>query len=530
MGNSVKMSGLKSLVLLLLLNSVTGQSNEIKKKYLKSLKLRENVKNFDPDRDLFYASLFEYFDDIDREALDENNADVTVIVRLARIYSIAFYDANVPYTGNFKSILTNIPRRPNEEHTMRNKNTAIIYAWYRVMLGAMPQMKERIIQMIEDIGFDPYDNTENTYTPIGIGNTVGNNIVQWSYSDGINQLGDFNGQKYNRKSFKNTIDYKPINTAEELNDPSRWQPSIESDGKGRFFSQMFITPHFGKAKPYTFEDPDTYKVAPHGRRLRNTRDRRIYKQTTDEVLEYSAALTDEQKIKTQFFEDKVVSVLMAIGYTAMSRGLGIDGFTVLSLLTDIALWDTLIVVWNEKIRWDAVRPWTALKYLYGNKALTAWGGPYNGTVNDIPADQWMSYLPSPDHPEYPSATAGLCYTFASAMRTYLGDDNLDWTVTLPKGSSRIEPGSVPAQDIVTTYDTFSDFAYECGQSRLWAGVHYQDAVDNIKVVATKIGKDAAKYMETLAGKFQENFDEEAFAEGNDDFDDIEPFAEGEPRG
>ena len=56
------------------------------------------------------------------------------------------------------------------------------------MLGAMPQVKDRIVQMIEDIGFDPNDDTEDTTTPIGIGNTVGNRIVEWSYSDGANQV------------------------------------------------------------------------------------------------------------------------------------------------------------------------------------------------------------------------------------------------------------------------------------------------------------------------------------------------------
>ena len=56
------------------------------------------------------------------------------------------------------------------------------------MLGAMPQVKDRIVQMIEDIGFDPNDDTEDITTPIGIGNTVGNRIVEWSYSDGANQV------------------------------------------------------------------------------------------------------------------------------------------------------------------------------------------------------------------------------------------------------------------------------------------------------------------------------------------------------
>ena len=59
---------------------------------------------------------------------------------------------------------------------------------YRVMLGAMPQVKERIVQMMEDIGFDPFNDSEDTVTPIGIGNKVGNHIVEWSYSDGVNQV------------------------------------------------------------------------------------------------------------------------------------------------------------------------------------------------------------------------------------------------------------------------------------------------------------------------------------------------------
>ena len=38
--------------------------------------------------------------------------------------------------------------------------------------------------------------------------------------------------------------------------------------------------------------------------------------------------------------------------------------------------------------------------------LNAWGGPYNGTVYDIPASEWTSYLPVANHPEYPSASTG----------------------------------------------------------------------------------------------------------------------------
>jgi hypothetical protein len=105
--------------------------------------------------------------------------------------------------------------------------------------------------------------------------------------------------------------------------------------------------------------------------------------------------------------------------------------------------------------------------------LTAWGGPYNGTVYDIPANEWRHYLPVANHPEYPSASAGACVAHMSAMQKFLGSDALNWDVTFEQGSSRIEPGALPARNMTFRISTFSQFAEECGQSRLWAGVHFQ---------------------------------------------------------
>ena len=160
----------------------------------------------------------------------------------------------------------------------------------------------------------------------------------------------------------------------------------------------------------------------------------------------------------------------------------------------MAIFDTMIVVWKEKRRWDAVRPFSAIKYLYGDQKLTAWGGPFRGIVNDIPASQWTSYLPVADHPEYPSATTGACVAHAETMRTFLGDDDLSWDVTFEAGESRIEPGALPAYNQTYRLQTFSDFAYQCGESRMWAGVHFQDAIDVIKPIATEIGQLAARFV------------------------------------
>ena len=36
----------------------------------------------------------------------------------------------------------------------------------------------------------------------------------------------------------------------------------------------------------------------------------------------------------------------------------------------MAIFDTMIIVWKEKRRWDAVRPFSAIRYLYGDQVLT----------------------------------------------------------------------------------------------------------------------------------------------------------------
>jgi hypothetical protein len=59
---------------------------------------------------------------------------------------------------------------------------------YRVLLGIIPKETERIVQMMVDLGLNPDDNHEDEYTPIGIGNLCGNNVVADRNNDGANQV------------------------------------------------------------------------------------------------------------------------------------------------------------------------------------------------------------------------------------------------------------------------------------------------------------------------------------------------------
>ena len=135
-------------------------------------------------------------------------------------------------------------------------------------------------------------------------------------------------------------------------------------------------------------------------------------------------------------------------------------------------------------------------YIYGDEPVRAWAGPGRGT-RDIPASQWRSYLPEADHPEYPSGSTCGCFAQAQAMRRFTGTDELNWSITFPAGSSRIEPGITPKTDIVLHFPTWTDFAQNCGQSRAWGGVHFQAAVDASAAICSDFGDMAYDYFSTL---------------------------------
>ena len=219
------------------------------------------------------------------------------------------------------------------------------------------------------------------------------------------------------------------------------------------------------------------------------------------MLEASANLTDEQKLKAELFDNKILSLGFSAVFAAQSQGLSLLDFIQLDFLTNMAAFDAGVVIWKEKRKHDAVRPFSAIRHVYGTEAVTAWGGPGQGAVFDLPANEWRSYLEEADHPEYPSASACFCMAHAQAARLFLGSDELGYPVDRPAGSSDVEPGITPAADTTLVFPTWTDFAADCGQSRVWAGVHFQSAVDESVKLCNVFGDHAYDYVVSLIDGF-----------------------------
>jgi hypothetical protein len=428
------------------------------------------------------------------QAVSPTGADATLVVDYTMLLEVSWFDAIAPYHPTAVGINSNLGRRPASEATTRNRNIAIIYASYQVLSAHLPQFRADWRAMVTAAGLDPDDTQQDTTTAVGIGNLAGRKVIENRTHDGLNRFGEESG-RYNQQRYADYTGYRPVNTAYQLPDPSRWQPTVVPAGNGIFTVQQFVTPQMGRTRPYSYRHPSQFTVAPP--RNSDHLDQRAYQRQADEVLRASARLTDQQKIAAEFFNNKFLSLGETAGAAALQTGNVQDVEKTVHYIATavIADFDVTIATWYFKRRFDTVRPISAIRHLYGDQPVTAWGGPGKGTVTDIPASQWRPYLNTADHPEYPSGSASLCLSFAEASRSFFGTDTIRITHQRPAGSSAVEPGVTPATDLTLTWNSWSEFAADCGMSRLWAGVHFRSAIEEAASYAPAIGRGAYEFVQ-----------------------------------
>ncbi|MBK1700044.1 hypothetical protein CKO41_10400 [Thiococcus pfennigii] len=436
--------------------------------------------------------------------------DAPLVLRTTTLITNAWFDAIAPYSG-WTGIYSNLGNLPGGDS---ERNIALLYASHEVLLSLMPQFAADWDGILVGFGLDPHDDVIDD-SPAGVGNRAGAALVAAREHDGMNQLGDANGSLYNRRPYADSTGYTPVNKGERLINPRRWQPDTLTTGNGLFVTQQFVTPQWAETQPYSYSEPTltapfpwkSYAVRPNGAALPP------YKAQADEVLAVQAALTDRQKLLAEFFDDKIHSLGFSTLAATLALGLDLEQFVQLDFLVNAAAFDTGITVWDNKRRYDAVRPFSAIAYLYPETTITAWGGPGEGTVTDITGAEWRPYLQTANHPEYPSASASFCRAHATATRLYLEQiiglapdaaNNLSyWTpaipiagapLSVPTGKSLIEPGVTPAADTILGWDTWDEFSEDCGISRLWGGVHFFDSIPAGQDIGEQIGTEVFNWL------------------------------------
>ena len=134
--------------------------------------------------------------------------------------------------------------------------------------------------------------------------------------------------------------------------------------------------------------------------------------------------------------------------------------------------------------------------------IRSWGGPGKGTV-EMDGARWIPYqaatFPTPPFPDYVSGHSTYSAAAARILALWAGNDRFGDSVTLPAGSSKIEPGTAPAHPVVLSWPTFTDAADEAGLSRRYGGIHFRaaDLAGRLlgRFVATEAWRKAASYFD-----------------------------------
>ncbi len=417
----------------------------------------------------------------------------TVTARALGILHTATYDAWAAYDPvAVGTRLLGSLRRPDSEQTPENKSKAISFAAYRVLTDLFPDPANATFynSQMSDLGYDPNDTSTDTSTPQGIGNVAAQAVIDFRHHDGANQLGDSpNGTL--GVPYSDTTSYQPVNTWQTVSDPWRWQPlcvplvAYGTPCTSPSATQKPLTPQWGTITPFGIDPashmPYELEQLPGPPKLADG----SYDPTDiDIALRDTSSLTDAQKAKAEYWADGPQSEFppghMATFAQALSRMRHdtLDQDAKLFFALGNALMDASISAWSCKYlpQDNFVRPITGIRERYKNQQVTSWLGPGKG-FGHVLGQNWQPYqalnVVTPPFPEYVSGHS----TFSAAGRTILiyffGTDNFNAKVTIPAGSSKIEPGITPARNVVLSWKTLTDAADEAGWSRRWGGIHFE---------------------------------------------------------
>ena len=482
-------------------------------------------------------------------AIRSNPPSPTVISYKLYLVHEAMFDAWSLYDGAAVPTVVLDPalRRPSSEHSDANKAAAVSQAAYHMLIRLFPDYEHdthAFSNLLHRLGYEAVDAADAT--PAGTGFRAAQAVIASRADDGSNAENDYTDVTSSRYPYL----FEALNSADpEANnapghsgfDPNHWQPLrvptgevVSEDGfplidpadPASYHDQTFVTPHWGAVTPFALTSGDQFRPPPPpqmgssapytdalGQTMTNDE---AYRKQFNQVLEYSANLTDYHKCIAEYWADGPRTETPPGHWNALAHGISqrdrhtLDDDVKLYFALNGAIFDASIAAWEAKRAYDFVRPASALRHLYAGQMITAWGGPGLGTQT-ILGDTWRPYqsltFVTPAFPEYASGHSTFSAAAADVLTRYTGSDRFYDGVTVlqddfngdgipdllgqylvPVGGNRFEAS--PSEVVVLQWETFQDAADEAAISRLYGGIHVQDGDRHGRVMGKQIGAQA----------------------------------------
>ncbi|MEM7592222.1 MAG: vanadium-dependent haloperoxidase [Cyanobacteria bacterium P01_A01_bin.83] len=482
-----------------------------------------------------------------QEAVINTSPGPTVASRAYAMVHTAAFDAWAAYDPT--AIATQLGddlQRPEAEITEANKTEAISFAAYRVLTELFPDQVEIFDDLMRELGFDPENTTTDVTTAAGIGNVSAQALLEFRREDGSNQTGE-NPEGILGVPYSDITGYEPSNLAGDAINIELWTPElvpIDAEPGSEIRIQNFLTPQWGDVTPFALEsgaqfrpeapepfllvdgevdlDAQTITLENTGEVLDISQDligdviNPGFIEQVEQVIDFSANLTDEQKLIAEFWEDGggtsfPPGTWMTFGEFVSARDDNtLDDDVQLFFGLGNAVFDAGVATWESKVFYNYARPVRTVRELgelgligefnedLGGFAIEAWT-PNQGTQTILATDfltfQTPGSDPSPPFAEYTSGHSAFSAAGAEILQLFTGSDEFGADVTFEAGESRFEPGLTPAETTTLEWSTFTEAADEAGLSRLYGGIHFEDGDINGRILGREVGN--AVYEEAL---------------------------------
>jgi hypothetical protein len=438
------------------------------------------------------------------DAIVATETGPTIAARALAVIHTAIYDAWAAYDPvavDTRQRLRVNPdlRQPAAERTVANKNKAVSFAAYTALVDLFPAQQAAFTQQMAKLfppafPTDPPDNS----TPAMVGTTAAQAVLEFRHQDGANQL----------NNYADDTGYAATNSWDTLADkidPDHWQslclplpPPGATSCSGEV--QTFLTPFWAKVTPFALTRPDQFRPpGPYTYRGADGKPSGKYVDQVNKITQYSKQLDDTRKTIAGYWEDGPGTVTPPGHWNVFAQWVAardantVDKDARLFFALNNALLDASISAWDAKRTWDSVRPITAVRWLYRDKTIQAWGGPYKGP-SYIKGQDWLPYQPgddlSPPYAEYASAHSTFSMAAAEVLTGFTGRGNFELKVPIAAGESKVEPGAVPAKAITLSWTNFRYAAEQAGLSREYAGVNFERGDKDARAAGASVGKNA----------------------------------------
>lgn len=364
-------------------------------------------------------------------------------------------------------------RRAETDHTPEDQAQAISYAAYRALVDLFPREQPLFQQVMAELKYNPANQKTDAETPAGIGNLVAQAVLNFRHADGSNQLGTFTSGAYSDYTH-----YRPINTPEEIIDPNHWQPlRVPNVNHHAVFAiQRFSDAQWGNVTPFALTSSAQLMPVPGPPRTPSA----AYTEQTRQILQYSANLTDEQKVIAEYWTNGPDMEQMPGHWNLFAQmiaqrgGYSLGQNIKLFFALGNTLLDTSIACWATKRAYSSPYPLTAIHHLFKGKQVQAWAGPGKGTLS-IDGAYWQPYRPSylltPSCPEYCSEQSAFSSAAAEILQRFTGSDLMGLSYTQSAHHSLIEP-ETPATNVTLSWRTFTQAADQAGLAGRYSGTHF----------------------------------------------------------